>query len=172
MKVKEYIPDYSSNFMPEITKVEILTELNKRLEKPNSVHSADTLREKLGVSKEWKTDDWQFFYKELTLCLQEGLVRFYNDFDERDFKSSNKARLWRRMFWYFQLKQDEFMSHYHLRSNVESTFFMIKTKFNDSLKSKSRIAQINELLLKILCHNICVLIQEMFELGIEPNFIE
>jgi transposase len=83
----------------------------------------------------------------------------------------NKARLWRRMFWYFQLKQEDFMKHYHLRSNVESTFFMIKAKFNDNLKSKSRTAQINELLLKILCHNICVLIQESYELGIEPNFL-
>ena len=88
MKVKGYIPDYSTNFMPEITKVEILTELNKRLEKPNSVHSADTLRDKLGVSKEWETDDWQFFYKELTLCLQEDLVKFYYGSDERDFKNS------------------------------------------------------------------------------------
>jgi hypothetical protein len=25
-------------------------------------------------------------------------------------------------------------------------------------------------LLKVLCHNICVVIQEMFELGIEPDF--
>ena len=74
--------------MPEITKVEILTELNKRLEKPNSVHSADTLREKLGVPKEWKTDDWQFFYKELTLCIQEGLIKFYDSSDEKDFNNS------------------------------------------------------------------------------------
>lgn len=74
--------------MPEITKVEILTELDKRLEAPNAVHSADTLRNKLGVPKEWKTDDWQFFYKELTLCIREGLVKFYNGSDEKDFNSS------------------------------------------------------------------------------------
>ncbi|MHB1830432.1 MAG: hypothetical protein ACYCO0_03480 [Candidatus Micrarchaeaceae archaeon] len=74
--------------MVEVTKVEILTELNKRLEKPNSVFSADTLRDKLGISKELKTDEWQFFYKELTLCIQEGLIKFYNDFDEKDFKES------------------------------------------------------------------------------------
>jgi myo-inositol catabolism protein IolC len=28
----------------------------------------------------------------------------------------------------------------------------------------------NEVLCKIVCHNICVLIQEMYELGIEPAF--
>jgi hypothetical protein len=43
---------------------------------------------------------------------------------------------------------------------------MVKTKFEDSVKSKTKTAQINEVLLKVLCHNICVLIQETFELGI------
>jgi hypothetical protein len=48
---------------------------------------------------------------------------------------------------------------------------MIKTKFKDNLRSKSKTAQINELLLKILCHNICVVIQEILELGIKGEFI-
>jgi len=74
------------------------------------------------------------------------------------------------MFHYFMYKNEEFMQHYHKRSNVETCFHMIKTKFGDDLKSKDRIAQENEMLCKILCHNICVLIQEMFELGIKPDF--
>ena len=28
----------------------------------------------------------------------------------------------------------------------------------------------SKILLKILCHNICVVIQEMYELGISPDF--
>jgi hypothetical protein len=28
----------------------------------------------------------------------------------------------------------------------------------------------NELLCKVLCHNICVVIQSVYELGIEPTF--
>ena len=75
--------------------------------------------------------------------------------------NGNKARLWRKMFHYFQLNQDEFLEHYHKRSNVETTFFMIKAKFNDLLKSKTRTAQMNELLLKILCHNIVVVNNEI-----------
>ena len=47
---------------------------------------------------------------------------------------------------------------------------MIKSKFGDALRSKTKIAQVNETLLKILCHNICVVIQEMHELGIEAKF--
>jgi len=47
---------------------------------------------------------------------------------------------------------------------------MIKSKFGGSVRSKAEVAQINEVLLKVLCHNICVVIQEMFELGIEFSF--
>ena len=62
------------------------------------------------------------------------------------------------------------MEHYHKRSNVETCFHMIKSKFGDSLKSKDKIAQTNEILAKVLCHNICVVIQEMHELGIKGEF--
>ena len=54
-------------------------------------------------------------------------------------------------------------------SNAESTFSMIKTEFGDRIRSKTDTAQTNEVLLKILCHNICVVIQSMYELGIEPT---
>jgi hypothetical protein len=32
------------------------------------------------------------------------------------------------------------------------------------------VAMKNEVLAKIVCHNICCIIQEMHELGIEPTF--
>ncbi|MEM4255025.1 MAG: transposase [Candidatus Norongarragalinales archaeon] len=75
------------------------------------------------------------------------------------------------MFHFFQLNQEEFYRHYHLRSNVESTFNMIKAKFGDVLKSKTKTAQENELLLKILCHNLVVVIHETNELGITADFL-
>jgi transposase len=62
------------------------------------------------------------------------------------------------------------MQSYHKRSNVEMTFSMIKAKFGDALRSKTERAQINEALCKILCHNICCLIQSMYELGLKPKF--
>ena len=43
----------------------------------------------------------------------------------------------------------------------------VKAKFGDALKSKSETGQANEILLRFLCHNICVLIQEAHELGIK-----
>jgi transposase len=78
--------------------------------------------------------------------------------------------IWGKMYHYFMYKHEEFLEHYHKRSNSETCFHMIKTKFGDSLRSKSRTAQINELLCKILCHNICVVIQEINELGVKAEF--
>jgi transposase len=89
------------------------------------------------------------------------------------FKSNttdSKGGLWAKMFHYFQFKRDEFMARYHRRSNVESTFSMIKAKFGDSVRSKTDTAMRNEVLCKVLCHNICCLISAMYELGIDPTF--
>ena len=73
--------------------------------------------------------------------------------------------LWRKTFHYFQLHKEEFLEHYHKRSNVESTFAAIKKKFGESVKSKNRVAQENELLCKIIAYNITVLIHEMVQLN-------
>ncbi len=89
------------------------------------------------------------------------------------FKSRHTGQgggLWGKMFHYFNFRRDEYLSHYHKRSNVESTFSMIKAKFRDHVRSKTDVAMRNEALCKILCHNLCVLIQEMYELGIDPLF--
>ncbi|HEX8176637.1 MAG TPA: transposase [Pyrinomonadaceae bacterium] len=93
-----------------------------------------------------------------------------------DFRSNATDRnrrsgsTWKRMYNFYQYNQEWFYEHYHKRSNVESTFSMIKAKFGGSLRSKTRTAQYNEALCKILCHNICVVIQSIYELGIEPAF--
>ena len=47
---------------------------------------------------------------------------------------------------------------------------MIKAKFGGFVRAKTPIALVNEVLCKILCHYRCVLIQSIYELGIEPNF--
>src|SRR3989338_6328850 len=91
------------------------------------------------------------------------------------FKSNATAKpkgsaIWKKMFYYFQLNNEDFLDHYHKRSNAESSVFMIKSKFGDSVRSKTWTAQVNEVLCKIICHNICVVIQEMHELGINPDF--
>ena len=89
------------------------------------------------------------------------------------FKNSatgSRGGLWERMFHYFQFNRSEFLAHYHKRSNVESTISMIKTKFRDHVRSKTDTAMKNEVLCKVLCHNICCLIHAIYELGISPDF--
>lgn len=91
---------------------------------------------------------------------------------ESDIKPEKKPKnaLWDKMYHYFQFQQEEYMQHYHKRSNVETTFSMIKAKFGSSVRSKTDTAMMNECLCKIICHNVCVLIQEMHELGIDIEF--
>ncbi len=92
------------------------------------------------------------------------------------FKSNAKAvhrtkdPLWTRLYHFYSLNTEWFETHYHKRSNVESTFSMIKRKFEPNLRSKTKPAQVNEALCKVLCHNLCVIIHSMYELGIEPDF--
>lgn len=58
------------------------------------------------------------------------------------------------------------------RSNVESTFSMIKRRFGNSVRCKRERSQDNEILLKCLCHNLCVLVQELFLNKIEIDFLK
>jgi transposase len=78
--------------------------------------------------------------------------------------------IWEKMFHFYNYKRDEFLSRYHKRSNIESTFSMVKAKFRDHVRSKTDVAMKNEVLCKFLCHNIVVIHQSILELGIEGEF--
>ena len=78
---------------------------------------------------------------------------------------------WRKMRAVFMFKQDEFLAAYAKRARVESTFSAVKRKFGQSVKSKTFTAQTNEILCKILAHNLTCLVLAMRALGIEPSFL-
>jgi hypothetical protein len=86
-----------------------------------------------------------------------------------DFRTKLRGRdpntLWSKMYHLYHFRRDEFLPHY-----LESTFMAFKSKFGDGVRSKTPTAQVNEVLCKVLCHNVCVLIQSMYELGINPVF--
>lgn len=104
----------------------------------------------------------------LEIAAKHGAVPFI------PFKSNSvqgeAGTLWERMFGYFQFNRADFLSRYHARSNVESTFSMVKAKFRDGVRAKTDVAMKNEVLLKFLCHNIVVVHQAIVELGIDPVF--
>lgn len=45
----------------------------------------------------------------------------------------------------------------------------VKSKFGDSVRSKSNTGMMSEVLAKVTCHSIRVLVQTIHELGIRPN---
>lgn len=92
------------------------------------------------------------------------------------WRSNNRAgaasgnELWNKMYHLFALNRGEFLRKYSLRSNAETTFSMLKMKFGGTLRSKTPTAQTNEALCRCIPHNLCCLIQSIFELGISPEF--
>lgn len=92
---------------------------------------------------------------------QLGIIP-YIPFKKNAIRTSKGASIWSKMFKYFKNNPQEFLKHYHQRSNSESGFFMIKQRFGDFVRTKTELSQTNEVLAKILCHNLCVLVQEIF----------
>jgi transposase len=78
--------------------------------------------------------------------------------------------MFEKAFHFFQFNREEYMARYHKRSNVESTISAVKRKFGDAVVSKTDVAMVNEVLCKLLCHNLTCLIQEQETLGVVPVF--
>lgn len=78
--------------------------------------------------------------------------------------------IFEKMFHYFQYQREEYLNHYHKRSNVESTFSAVKRLFGDSVLSKTDAAMKNEVLCKLVAYNLTCLIHEQEKLGIAPLF--
>jgi transposase len=118
--------------------------------------------------KEVPADKAYLSHDNLALVVQLGGTAYI------PFKSNSQpgeaGSLWERMYFYYQFRREDFLKHYHQRSNVESTFSMVKAKFRDHVRSKTDVAMKNEVLCKFLCHNICAVHQSHRELGIAPVF--
>lgn len=110
--------------------------------------------------------------KNLRLVLVKGGMPYIDFRSNATDKNRRSGDVWKRMFLWYQYNQELFMQHYHKRSNVESTFSMIKAKFGERVRSKTQTGQTNEVLCKILCHNVCCLIQSIYELGVDVAFWE
>ncbi|KKH45967.1 transposase [Methanosarcina sp. 1.H.A.2.2] len=103
--------------------------------------------------------------KNLDIVSQAGGIP-YIPFDSCATRRADTSLTWTRMYDLFHEKREEFLKHLQARNNVESAFNMIKSKFGERLKSRKMTSQINEILCKVLCHNIVVLIHELHEMGI------
>lgn len=66
--------------------------------------------------------------------------------------------------------RDEFDRKHSHGSNVESVISALKRKFGENTRSKTPVAQVNEVLCKLIAYNLTVVVHEMFENGIAPAF--
>lgn len=81
-----------------------------------------------------------------------------------------KPESWTKAYHLFQANRPEFDRRYHARSNVESVFSAIKRKFGENVRSRTATAQVNEIIAKLICYNLTVVVHEMFENGIAAVF--
>jgi transposase len=85
---------------------------------------------------------------------------------EPTLRREQKPNAWEKLFYLYNYRKEEFLSRYHQRSNAESTFSALKRVFGDTLRNRTVVAQINELLLKVIAYNIVCVVHSIFELGV------
>ena len=85
-------------------------------------------------------------------------------------KQDDKMDLWEKLYYYWKLHREEWLEHYHQRSNVEACVWMAKSKLGSFVRSKTPIARVNECYVKLLSHNLIVLASAMIHFGIDPTF--
>jgi transposase len=118
--------------------------------------------------KEVSADKAYLGVSNFAAALKQGAIP-YIPFKSNSQPNGNGA-LWARIYHFYNFQRAEFLQHYHQRSNSESVFSMIKAKFGERLRCKTEQAQFNEALCKVLAHNLCCVIQSMYELGIDATF--
>lgn len=108
--------------------------------------------------------------KNMQTVLDRGGMPYIQFRSNITAEGTTTGQVFKNMFHYYSLNQERFLEHYHKRSNVETTFMMIKTKFGDAIRSRTETAMVNEALCKVLSHNLCCLITSIHELGLRPKF--
>ena len=117
--------------------------------------------------KEWSADKEYLSVENIEAVFASNAVPFIA------FKTNSTGGvggLFEKMFHYYSLNRDQYMEHYHRRSNIESAFSACKRLFGDYIRSRTDTAMKNEALCKVLAYNLTSVIHSQCELGIEPVF--
>ncbi len=120
--------------------------------------------------KEVSADKGYDSNKLVQIIEEMGAIPYILFKDNRNPDPRKSPEIIVKMHRYFKNNKEEYLKKYHRRSNVETTFSMIKLRLGEFLKCKNYTSQRNELVMKFICHNICCLIQEIFESDININF--
>lgn len=95
-----------------------------------------------------------------------GAVPFI-PFKSNSVGMASKSFHWRQMWAHFSLKSEDFLARYHRRSNVEATIGSIKALAGGGVRSKLPVARANEVLIKVLLHNLGCIVHAIEEFGID-----
>ena len=89
------------------------------------------------------------------------------------FKDNSRQgcdELWNRLHAYFVLNKKDFLDKYHKRSKSECMFSSMKRVLHSSVRARSSTGSVAEVYMKVLVHNIRMLVHSIYELGIDPQF--
>jgi hypothetical protein len=103
-------------------------------------------------------------FEEVAGCGAQGYIAFKSN------TTGGVGGHFEKAFHLFLANREEYLSHYHLRSNAESTFSAVKRKFGPSVMSLTETAMVNECLVKFLCQNLSCLVQVEEKLGLATVF--
>lgn len=122
-------------------------------------------------AKELSADPAYLSKKNVDYVAKNGMIPYI--LPKKNTRSLNRGSegAWGRMIRLWKDYKDLFAMHYHQRSNVESTFGMLKRKFGYYTRSKLETGQKNEILTKIVCLNAAILSEAMLEFDLNPNFM-
>jgi transposase len=121
--------------------------------------------------KEVSGDKAYLSKKNLEAIEAIGAVPFI-PFKSNSVGEKSKSPHWRRMWARFLFDGETFMQHYHRRSNVESVFGSIKAKFGGAVRSIDPTARVNEVLAKVLLHNLTCIVHAVTEHGIACDILD
>jgi DDE family transposase len=97
-------------------------------------------------------------------------IEAFLDFRSNVTGKSKGSPEWRTKFKLHRDQEEVFDSHYHRRSNIEAVISSIKAVLSQKIRSRDPVAQVNEILLKVLIHNIDVLHYMHEQYGIDIDF--
>lgn len=121
--------------------------------------------------KEVSADAGYLSKKNVKTVANIGAVPFIMGKKNVSVPKAGKMSAWGAMLRLWKHHQMFFAEHYHKRSNVESTFAMIKKKFGNFCRSKKPQSQESEILCKIVCHNAVVLSKALLSYDLRKGFM-
>jgi len=94
----------------------------------------------------------------------------YIPFKKNCTGNARGSKMWAMLYKMFTEQYLTFATEYHQRSNIETAWSMIKRKFGDFCRCRTPKSQDAEILCKVLCHNVVILVFEIFNRRLDIDF--